>query len=175
MLNHAGNSYITRRKQLCHPPDTIMSHRKQLYHPLMYLFCILIRSDSRSNVAVAKQSKQRSGIINGNKEYAISVFHFNWLLFYLKMSHNIYHMSSRATLPVGDTKALARYHPLPSASGDVTHQGFRVTSWLIFWNVTLEAMWYMYNVVSLDLYVDLSHLMFIHLLERNLKGVFLSS
>ena len=27
MLNHAGNSYITRRKQLCHPPDTVMSHR----------------------------------------------------------------------------------------------------------------------------------------------------
>ena len=30
MLNHAGNSYITRRKQLCHPPDTVMSHRIQL-------------------------------------------------------------------------------------------------------------------------------------------------
>ena len=65
-------------------------------------------------------------------------------------------MSSRATLPVGDTKALARYHPLPSASGDVTHQGFRVTSWLIFWYVRIMFM-------------------FIHLLERNLKGVFLSS
>ena len=75
LLNHAGNSYITRRKQLCHPPDTVMSHRIQLYHPLVYLFCILIRSGSRSNVAVAKQSKQRSGIINRNKEYTSSVFH----------------------------------------------------------------------------------------------------
>ena len=67
ILNHAGNSYITRRKQLCHPPDTVMSHRIQLYHPLVYFFCILIRSGSRSNVAVAKQSKQRCGIIKRNK------------------------------------------------------------------------------------------------------------
>ena len=41
------------------------------------------------------------------------------------MSHNIYHMSSWATIPEyqprGDTKALARY-------------------------VTLEVMWYMYNI-----------------------------
>ena len=36
MLYHAGNSYITRQKQLCHPPDTVMLHRKQLYHPLVY-------------------------------------------------------------------------------------------------------------------------------------------
>ena len=113
MLNHAGNSYITRRKQLCHPPDTVMSHRIQLYHPLVYLFCILIRSGSRSNVSVAKQSKQRSGIIKRNKEFTSSIFHFSWLRFYLKMSHNIYHMSSRATIPeyqpLGDRKALARY------------------------------------------------------------------
>ena len=63
LLNHAGNSYITRRKQLCHPPDTVMSHRRQLYHPLLYLFCISIRSGSRSNNDVAKQSKKRSGIL----------------------------------------------------------------------------------------------------------------
>ena len=36
---------------------------------------------------------------------------------------------------------------IPSASGDITRQGFRVTSGLIFWYVTLEAMWYMYNIV----------------------------
>ena len=99
MLNHDGNSYIARRKHLCHPADTVMSHRIQLYHPLVYLFCILIRSGSRSNVAVAKQSKRRSGIIKRNKESASSLFHFIWLRFYLKMSHNIYHMSSRATIP----------------------------------------------------------------------------
>ena len=44
MLNHPGNSYINCRKQLYHPPetvmnlpDTVMSHRRQLYHPLVYL------------------------------------------------------------------------------------------------------------------------------------------
>ena len=113
MLNHAGNSYITRQKQLCHPPNTVISHMKQLYHPLVYLFCILIRSGSRSNDAVAKQSKQRSGILKRNEESTNHVFHFIWLCFHLKMSHNIYHMSSRATIPeyrhLGNMKALARY------------------------------------------------------------------
>ena len=33
----------------------------------------------------------------------------------------------------------------PSASGDITRQGFRVTSELIFWYVTLEDMCNMYN------------------------------
>ena len=81
------------------------------------------------------------------------MFHFLWLCFYLKMSYSIYHMSSRATKPdyqpLGDTKALARCVTRcrrQKASGDVTRQGFRVTSRLIFWYVTLEAMWYMYNV-----------------------------
>ena len=57
-------------------------------------------------------------------------------------------MSSRAWAtipeyqPLGDTKALARF--VPSASGDIARQGFRVTEGLIFWYVTLEAMGYMY-------------------------------
>ena len=151
MLNHAGNSYFYRPKQLCHPPDTVMSHRIQLYLPLVYLFCILIRSGSRSNVAVANQSKlQRSGFIKRNKESTSSVFHFIWLRFYLKMSHNIYHMSSRATIPeyqpLGDTKALARY-VTRCRRQRVTYNAPHVTSGLIFWYVTLEAMWHMYNDV----------------------------
>ena len=60
MLNHAGNSYITRRKELCHPPETVMSHRNQLYHPLVNLLCMLIRSGSRCNYAVAKQRNTSS-------------------------------------------------------------------------------------------------------------------
>ena len=50
------------------------------------------------------------------------------------MSHNIYHMCSRATIPecqpLGDTKVLTRYVTLclQTASGDITRQGFRVTS-----------------------------------------------
>ena len=52
----------------------------------------------------------------------------------------MYHMSSRATIPeyqpFDDTKAIA--------SGDITRQGFCVTSGLIFWYVTLEAMRYVY-------------------------------
>ena len=63
-------------KKLCHPADTVMSHRIQLYHPLVYFFCILITSGWISNVTVAKQSKQRSGIIKRNKESKSSVFHF---------------------------------------------------------------------------------------------------
>ena len=98
MLNHTGNSYITRRKQLCHPPDTVMSHRIQLYHPLVNLFCMLIRLGSRFIYAVAKQSIQRSGILNPTLRFTSSVFYFVWL-FYFKMSHNIYHTSSRATIP----------------------------------------------------------------------------
>ena len=47
-------------------------------------------------------------------------------------------------------------HHLPSASVDITHQGFRVTSGLIFKYVTFEAMLYMYNVDLSDHYVDLS-------------------
>ena len=114
MLNHTGNSYITRWKQLCHPPDTVMSHRIKLYHPLV--------SGSRSNFAFAKQSKLRSGILKWNKKSTSSVFHFIWLCFYFKMSHNIYYISSWATileyLPRGDTKAQgsgALCHPIPKA------------------------------------------------------------
>ena len=54
-----------------------------------------------------------SGNSKRNKEYMSSVFQFISLCFYFNMSHDIYHMSSRATLPEyqphGDTKALARY------------------------------------------------------------------
>ena len=55
-------------------------------------------------------------------------------------------MSSRASLPeyqpLGDTKlAMARYVTLClwHRSGDITRQGFRVTSGLIFWYVTLNS------------------------------------
>ena len=86
--------------------DTVLS-------PLVYLFCILIRLGSRSNNAVAKLSRQRSGILKQNEESTSSVFHFIWLCFYWKMSHNIYHMSSWATIPeyqpLNDTKALGCY------------------------------------------------------------------
>ena len=76
----------------------------------LYLFCMLIISGSRSNDAVAKQSKQRSGILKRNEEFTSSVFHFIWICFCcLKLSHSIYHMSSRATKLYTSTKALARY------------------------------------------------------------------
>ena len=48
-MSPARYSYFTH--------DTVISNSRDL----VYLFCILIRSGSRSNVAVAKQSKQRSG------------------------------------------------------------------------------------------------------------------
>ena len=94
MLNHAGNSYIPRWKQLCHPPDTVIS-------------------GSRSNGAVAKQSKQSSGIWKQNLESTSSVFHFIWLCFYFKMSHNIYHMY---VFSGGYTRISApRWHESPGA------------------------------------------------------------
>ena len=130
MLNHAGNSYIPRWKQLCHPPDTVIS-------------------GSRSNGAVAKQSKQSSGIWKQNLESTSSVFHFIWLCFYFKMSHNIYHMY---VFSGGYTRISApRWHESPAwrvMSSDVegrTRQCFRVTSGLVFWYITLEALWYMHN------------------------------
>ena len=90
---------------------------------------------SRTIETVAKQSKQKSGILKRRKESKSSVFHIFWLCcFYFKMSLYIHHMSSLATipeyLPFGATKALVRY----------------VTSVHIFWYITLEAMWYMYNL-----------------------------
>ena len=107
MLNHAGNSYITRRKQLCHPPDTVMSHRTKLYHPLVYLFCILIRSSS--------------------KNVTYNVTYIKCLLG--RLYQNISPSMTRNLSPG------VLCHPLPSASGDITRQGFRVTSGLIFWYV----------------------------------------
>ena len=68
MLNHTGNSNITRLKQLCHPPDTVMPYRTQLYHYLAYLSCMLIRLGLRCNVTVAKQNKQRSWILKQKEE-----------------------------------------------------------------------------------------------------------
>ena len=105
-----------------------MSHRRQLYHPLVYLFCILIRSGSRFN-AIAKQTEER------NEESTSSVS----ILF--DLFDITYFTSSLATIP--------EYQPLsdPKAKeGDITRQGFHVTEGLIFWYVTLEAMWYMYYI-----------------------------
>ena len=39
----------------------------------------------------------------------------------------------------------------PSASGDITHKGFRDTLGQIFWYSTLEDMYYMYSVSSRQL------------------------
>ena len=67
------------------------------------------------------------------------------------MSHITYITSqpSRATIPeyqpFSDTKNLARNVTLCLRH----REGFRVTSGLIFWYVTLKAMWYMYNIISL--------------------------
>ena len=89
--------------------------------------------------AVAKQNKQRSEIIKRNKESTYSVFHFIWLRFYLKMSRNIYHMSSRSTIP--------EYQPLGDAFGIEWHNTPGLSCHLGADNldVTLKAMWYMYN------------------------------
>ena len=62
MLIHAGNSYVNRQIRLRH---TGYGYK---YRPLGYLFCILIKSDSRSNYTVAKESKQRSRILKGIKK-----------------------------------------------------------------------------------------------------------
>ena len=126
MLDHTGNSYITCRKQLCHAPYTVMPHRRQLYHPLMYLFCILIRSSLWSTTPLLSKVN-RSGNLKWNKELSNSVFHFIWLCFYLKC-HITYITSSRATIPeyksLVDTKALVHY--VTSADILVCHPGSHV-------------------------------------------------
>ena len=62
------------------------------------------------------------------------------------MSHVFSGDYTRISAPRWHESPGALCHPLPSASGDITRQGFRVTLGLIFWYVTLEAMWYMYNI-----------------------------
>ena len=146
MLNHAGNSYITRRKQLCHPPDTVMLHRIHLLHHLVYLFCILIRLDSRSNDAVAKQSKQSSGILKRNTNLRAVISILFYFFFNLKISQVFSGDYTRISAPGWQESPGTLCHPLSSASDDIKRQGFCVTSELILWFVILEAIWYMYNV-----------------------------
>ena len=143
MLNHAGNSYVTRRIQ-------IISHMRPFYHPFVYLFCILIRSGSISNDAVAKQSKQRSGILKRNDDSTSSVFHFILIDFVLIKKCHITYISSLLgqlyqNIRPSVTQKLRR---VMSPSAFNIGQGCRVNSSLelIFLYVILEAMWYMYNV-----------------------------
>ena len=130
MLNHAGNSYIIAQKQLCHLPDTVMSQTGDGYITLSRI-CSVCLSGSRSNDTndtVAKQSKRRSWILKQNEESKSSVSHFIWLCFYLKMSHYIYNMVSRATVPENTSSATQRpgalCQPLHSASSDITAKAF---------------------------------------------------
>ena len=99
-----------------------------------------------------------------------SVFHCIWLYFYFKMSHNIYisHIFSDDYTRISGISAsrwhespVALCHPLPSASGDITRplpsaRAFVSSRGLIFWYVSLESMWYMYNVDLSFIYVDSS-------------------
>ena len=148
MLNHAGNSYIIAQKQLCHLPDTVMSQTGDGYITLSRI-CSVCLSGSRSNDTndtVAKQSKRRSWILKQNEESKSSVSHFIWLCFYLKMSHYIYNMVSRATVREHILCNTAPWRIMStSAFGIEWHnsQGFCVTSGIIFWYVTLEAKWFM--------------------------------
>ena len=109
LQNHAGNSYrISPAGYSYVTQDTVM-----LYHRLVYLFCILIRSGSRSNDAADKQNKQRSRILKGKEESTSRVFHLIWLYFYF-LCHLTYitcllgrlYQNIRAP---NDTNTLARY------------------------------------------------------------------
>ena len=68
-----------------------MSYRILLYmyYPPVYLICILITSSSRYNEAVAKQSKQTSGIWKRHEKSKNIVFRIYWLCFYFKMLLNV--------------------------------------------------------------------------------------
>ena len=83
-------------------------------------------------------------------------------VFFLKMSHNIYHMSSRAIIYQNISPSVTRkpwrvISPSAFGIGCMTRQGFRVTEGLIFWYVTLEAMWYMYNIVRVVFFLIFLH------------------
>ena len=137
MLNHAGNSYITHRKQLCHPPDTVMSHMRQLYHSSVYLFGKLMRSGLRSTTPLLRKVKRGAEFQNKTRNLrAVCDF-----VFILKC-HKTYITGLLGRLyqnfsPLATRKPWPLCHPLPSASDDITR---RLTSGLIFWYVILEAM-----------------------------------
>ena len=65
--------------------------------------------------------------------------------FYLKISYLFSSDYIRISAPRWKQKPWRVLSP-PASSGDITRQGFCVTWRLIFWYVTLEAMWYMYYV-----------------------------
>lgn len=49
------------------------------------------------------------------------------------------------------------FHPLPSASGHITFQGFPVTPWQTFWYVALKAMKYIYYVTTIHEYFEIKN------------------
>ena len=74
-----------------------------------------------------------------------------WILFLFKnvtlhISHVFYDNYTRISAPPWHESPGVLCHFLLSALGGITLQGYRVISGQIFWYVTLEASWYMYNV-----------------------------
>ena len=129
VISPSGNIYV--------PPFPQYSYVTK--NAVISLFHVFVLHTNYRVDQVAKQSKQRWGILKWHGESTSCVFHTIWLCFYLQMSHNIYHMSSQATTrifaPWWEENPGALCHPLPSAA-----------SGLIFLYVTLEAMWYMYVI-----------------------------
>ena len=101
------------------PAGLVLFHRRQLYHPLVYLFCILNRSGSRSNDAVAKLTKREAKFYNKLKNVRAVCSFFFLLYFNFKKCQK--HESPCALC-----------HPMPKVEGDITRQGFRETEGLIF-------------------------------------------
>ena len=106
MLNHAGNSYVTRQIQLCQTEDS--------YIILTCICSAYLLDRVRDPTSPLPSKVNRGAILKRNEESRNSVFHFILLCFYLKC--HITHIKclfGRLYLPeyqpLGDTKALARY------------------------------------------------------------------
>ena len=120
------SGYVTYRIQLYNKLILILigweTFDKNQFHPLVYLFCTLIRSGLEQMTLLLSKVNRGAELkkqIRGVCSILIDLF------FIFKMSHNIYHMSSPATLPeyllLGDTKAFGiGWH---SASRLSSHRG----------------------------------------------------
>ena len=95
----------------------------------MNLFCMLIRSGSRSFGILEKNIILGSANASPNMIFLKDPIYFRITPLSVYITNNI------------------------SPSGDITRQGFRVTSWLIFWYVTLEAMISYLCLVFMQMYL----------------------
>ena len=91
MVNYTGNCYM----YIIHRKHLHICHTGNRYITLLYICSanVHVSSGWRSNDTLAKHSEHRCGILQMTLKIYQECFPYN----YLKVLHDIYHMSSRAT------------------------------------------------------------------------------